>query len=206
MKRLLSLFALTLALLAVPAMFAQEHAEHDAAAGEHGAAAEERKAEDPMLPTWKWANFALLAIGMGYMLMRALPASWAERTATIQKDIREAQAVKADAEKRAAQVEARVASLGADIEKFRTEAASDMAHEGERIRQETTAQIKRIEAQSALEIETAGKIARRELKQFSAELALKMAEDRVRAKLDGGAESNLVDGFVAELARQGSKN
>jgi F0F1-type ATP synthase membrane subunit b/b' len=96
--------------------------------------------------------------------------------------------------------------LGADIETFRKESAADMAHEGERIRQETEAQIKRTEQQSALEIESAGKIARRELKQFSAELALKMAEERVRSKMDAHAENGLVDGFVAELARQGSKN
>jgi hypothetical protein len=37
-------------------------------------------------------------------------------------------------------------------------------------------------------------------------LALKLAEDRVRAKLDSTSEAALVDGFVAELGRQGSKN
>jgi len=81
-----------------------------------------------------------------------------------------------------------------------------MAHEGERIRLETAAHIKRIESQASVEIESAGKIARRELRQYSAELALKLAEDRVRAKLDSSSEAALVDGFVAELGRQGSKN
>ena len=97
-------------------------------------------------------------------------------------------------------------SLGGDIEKFRTESAKEMAQEGERIRMETVAQIQRIGDQAAMEIESAGKLARRELRQYSSELALKLAEERLRAKLDGPADAALVDGFVADLGRQGSKN
>lgn len=189
-----------LALLAAGTTLYAQEAAHE------GAEPEQEEAHDPMLETWKWVNFGLLAIGMGYMLAKALPKNFAERTAAIQKDIREAQALKADAERRAAEVEKKVASLGADIEAFRANSAKEMANEGERIRKETAAQIARIEQQAALEIETAAKVARRELRQYSAELALKMAEDRVRTKLDGSTEAALVDGFVAELGRQGSKN
>jgi F-type H+-transporting ATPase subunit b len=186
-----------------------EHSEHaapaeHAATAEHAEGGEHGKAEDPMLETWKWANFALLAIGLGYMLMKVLPQNFAERTATIQKDIKEAQALKADAERRATDVEKRVAALGSDIEAFRSQSAQEMAAEGERIRMETAAQIARMEQQATLEIESAAKIARRELRQYSAELALKLAEERVRAKLDGATEAALVDGFVADLGRQGS--
>ncbi len=166
----------------------------------------EEKGELVVPAELKWANFAILAIGLGYMLVKLLPKNFAERTATIQKDITEAQAVKRDAEARAAKVEAQVKSLGADIEKFRKESALEMAHEGERIRQETAAQIRRIADHAAVEIESAGKTARRELRQYSSELALKLAEDRLRAKLDGATDAALVDGFVADLGRQGSKN
>lgn len=195
MKRLL----LVALLAAGTSLMAQEHAEHD---GKSGEASGEIEVE----PVWKWANFALLAIGLGYLLGKFLPPAFANRSAAIQKDIKEAQRLKADAEKRAAEVEAKVAALGADIEKFRVESAKDMAAEGERIRQETADQVRRAEAQAELEIESAGKIARRELRQYSAELALKLAEDRVRARLDGASESALVDSFVAELGRQGSNN
>lgn len=166
----------------------------------------EEKGELVVPDSLKWANFAILAVGLGYMLGKLLPKNFAERTAAIQKDITEAQAVKRDAEARAAKVDAQVKSLGADIERFRKESAQEMAHEGDRIRQETAGQIQRIADHAALEIETAGKLARRELRQYSSELALKLAEDRVRAKLDGATEAALVDGFVADLGRQGSKN
>lgn len=191
---------LIVALLAVAtSLMAQEH--HG-----DGGKAEEAKGEIEVEPVWKWANFALLAIGLGYMLVKLLPKTFTDRTAAIQKDIKEAQRLKADAEKRAAEVERRVALLGVDIEKFRAEAAGEMAAEGERIRLETADRIRRLEDQAALEIETAGKIARKDLSRYSAELALKLAEERVRARLDSSSESALVDSFVAELGRQGSKN
>jgi F-type H+-transporting ATPase subunit b len=197
MRRLL----IVMLLAAGTTLFAQsaEHAEHEGKA-------EQAKGEIEVPDSLKWANFALLAIGLGYMLAKFLPKAFADRTATIQKDIKEAERLKADAEKRAAEVEARVAALGSDIEKFRVETTKEMASEGERIRQETVAQIKRVEEQASLEIETAGKLARRELSRHAAELALKMAEERLRARLDHTAESGLVDGFVAELSRQGSNN
>ncbi len=190
MKRLL----LIVMLAAVPAVYAQEHKAEEAK--------EEAGGELEVDPMLKWANFAILALGLGYMLVKLLPKNFAERTAAIQKDITEAQAVKRDAEARAAKVEAQVKSLGADIEKFRKESALEMAQEGERIRQETSAQIQRIGDHAAMEIESAGKIARRELRQYSSELALKLAEDRLRAKLDGATDAALVDEFVADLGRQ----
>ena len=45
----------------------------------------------------------------------------------------------------------------------------------------TAAQIKKVEEQAAGEIEAAGKTARRELKEYAAELAIGLAEERVRA-------------------------
>jgi len=176
-------------------------------AGEHGAAAE---AAEPSI-VWVWVNFVILAV----VLVKFVPKVWfdlagyknfAERTSQIQKDITDAQQVRRDSEARAAQMEARLKALGADIETFRKQAATEMQQEGERIRQETVAQIKKVEQQAALEIESAGKAATRELRKYSAELALKLAEERVRARLDASSESALVERFVKELGSAGSKN
>ena len=177
-------------------LHAQEPAEH----------AEEGGGELEVPDSLKWANFAILAVGLGYMLVKLLPKNFAERTATIQKEITAAQTVKRDAEARAAKVEAQVKSLGADIEKFRTEMAKDMVHEGERIRQETAAQMERLQAHAELEIDSAAKIARRQLREFSADLALSLAKEKVIRRLDANSEAALVDNFVTELGHQGSKN
>jgi F0F1-type ATP synthase membrane subunit b/b' len=59
-----------------------------------------------------------------------------------------------------------------------------------------------LQQQAQQEIETAGKLARRELKGFAAKLALDLAEQRIRTRLDANAESGLVDDFVKDLGSQ----
>jgi F-type H+-transporting ATPase subunit b len=139
-------------------------------------------------------------------MSKNLPTFFNTRTASIQKGIAEAQQVKRDAEQRAAATDARVSALGADIEKFRTEASVEMHREGERIQQETERQIAKLKEQAAQEIESAGKTARRELKTYAAQLALELAEQRIRGRLDATTEAALIDRFVGDLKRQGSRN
>jgi F-type H+-transporting ATPase subunit b len=155
---------------------------------------------------WKWVNFGILAIGLGYLIGKHAPGMFRARTAEIQKGIAEAQQVKLDAEKRAADVDAKMARLGADIDAFRVQAKSEMEREGVRLRQETTAQIEKIHQQAALEIESAGKTARRELREYAAELALDLASQRIRQRMTPATDAALVADFVADLKREGSKN
>ena len=155
---------------------------------------------------WKWANFVILAVGLGYLVAKNLPPIFRSRTAEIQKGIAEAQQIKREAEKRAADVETKTRSLGADIERFRAESKIEMQQEGERIRQETAGQIARLELKAEQEIEAAGKTASRELKNYAAKLALDLAEQRVRTRLDASAEKALVDGFIQDLERQDAKD
>ena len=194
MKRLL-----LIPMFAIATLVAQEPSEHKA-----GESAEHSSGE--VSPVWKWANFAILAVGLGYLMAKNLPGAFSSRTKEIQHGISEAQQMKQDAEKRSAEMDARLNSLGSDIEKFRTQSAAEMQQEGDRISRETAAQIKKIEQQATVEIESVGKTARRQLKEYAAELALGLAEERLRTQINGAEESKLVDDFVKDLERQGSKN
>src|SRR5437868_3773732 len=176
MKRLL-----LLALFASVALWAQETT---------------HEAEGDPLAIWKWANFALLAAGLGYVIAKTVPPVFRSRSSAIQKGIAEAQAIKADAEKRAAAIDARMQSLGTEIEKLRVQSKAEMQQEGERLRAETIAAIGKIEQQAAFEIESAGKLAQKELKEYAAGLALDLAEQRIRARMDASSETALIDTFV----------
>ena len=151
---------------------------------------------------WKWANFVILAVGLGYLVNKNLPPFFRSRTAEIQQGITEAQQIKRDAEARAAQVDARIQKLGEEIEQFRTQSREEMRQEGERIQQETVKQLSHLEHLAQQEIEAATKAARRELKSYAAQLALDLAEQRVRARLKAGTETALVDGFIHDLQGQ----
>lgn len=185
MRRLLALFLFTAA-----CCFAQGEA------GESG---------DSIAP-WRWVNFVILAAGLGYLMAKYLPAFFESRGAEITKDIAEARKAKQDSDRRAAEVDQRVSGLGAEIETIRKQAGAEMEQEGERIRRETAALLRKIEEQVQVEKESAGKAARREVRLYAANLALDLATQRIRARLDANTEALLVDNFIGDLRREESKN
>ena len=63
----------------------------------------------------------------------------------------------------------------------------------------TAAEIAKIQAHSEQEIASAGKAARMELKRYAAELAVELAEQKVRARMTPDAQDALVQGFVRNL-------
>jgi F-type H+-transporting ATPase subunit b len=168
-------------------------------------AAADAPAPAELSPIWRWANFLILAGVLGYVMAKFLPPLFASRSTEIRQGISEAQQMKQDAERRSAEMDARLNALGADIEKFRTQSTAEMQQEGERISRETAVQIKKIEQQAAVELESVGKTARRQLKEYAAELALGLAEERLRGRMDNATESALVDGFVRDLEHQTSQ-
>jgi F-type H+-transporting ATPase subunit b len=170
------------------------------AGGAHGA-----DAGDPYI-WWKWANFAILAGALGYLLGKVLPAFFKSRTEEIQKDIRESARMKEEAMARAAEVEKKMAALASEVEKLKQTARAEMAVEGERIKKDTAAQIARMQAQSEVEIDSASKIARQELKQYAASLAVDLAEQRIRGGMSHEVQDSLVDQVVADLSRKGANN
>lgn len=162
--------------------------------------------ETDSMALWRWVNFVILAAGLGYLMAKYLPSFFTSRSAEIQKDISEAQKAKQESDQRAAAIDKKVAGLGADIDAFRARARAEMEQEGERIRKETEAQIRKIHDQAQIEIESAGKTARREVRLYAANLALDLAAQRVRSRLDAPTEAGLVDNFIGDLRAEESKN
>jgi F-type H+-transporting ATPase subunit b len=150
---------------------------------------------------WKWANFLILAGGLGYLISKSAPAFFRSRTDEIQSGIQEASQVRRDAEARAAAIELRTAGLQAEIEGIRVNARAEMEAEGERIRRETEQQVRRIQEQSQQELAALTKLAREELKSYAGSLALDMAEQRIRGRMDAGTQNRLVQVFVHDLQR-----
>jgi len=63
----------------------------------------------------------------------------------------------------------------------------------------TADEIAKIQAHAEREIASAGKAARMELKRYSAELAVSLAEQKVRARMTPETQDALVQGFVQDL-------
>jgi F-type H+-transporting ATPase subunit b len=198
MKRLVRLALLVAALASFG--FTQEEKGHDAEKAsreaEHEAA---REAEHSKLQMWKWANFLLLAGAIGYVIGKNAPAFFAARSQQIGKDMAEAQQERKAAEERAAAVDLRLANLEAEIASLRARSQQEAETETQRLAQHTSAEIAKIQARAEQEIVSAGKAARLELKRHAAELAIGLAEQKIRARLTPETQDALVRGFVRDL-------
>jgi len=151
------------------------------------------------LKIWEWANFLLLAGGLGYLIVKYAGPYYAARAAGIGKDLQDSERTAKDAEARAAEVDRRLASLDAEIAGLRAESQRESAAQVERYAQQTAAEIAKIGANGEQEIRAAQKSARLELQRYAAQLAVELAEQKVRARMDAGTEDRLVGGFVRDL-------
>jgi len=153
---------------------------------------------------WKWANFAILAVGLGYLIGKNVPPLFRKQSDEIQKALAEAAKIKQDAAAYAASVEARLAGLQREIATLRETAHADMAAESERVRRETEHHLQRIQEQSAQEIALMTRAAKNELRKYAAELAVSLAEQRIRARMNPGVQDSLVNEFLGDLPRAAS--
>jgi F-type H+-transporting ATPase subunit b len=153
----------------------------------------------------KWANFLLLAGGLGYLIRKNAGPFFVARTEKIREQLTLAEEARKNAEKRAAEVDRRLASLDAEIAALRAESQKEVANEGERMQRETVAQIAKIRAHAQQEIATAGKAARVELKRYAADLAIGLAGQKLRVRVTPDTQEALVRGFVRDLDSSSSK-
>ena len=151
---------------------------------------------------WKWANFALLGSILGFLAAKHAPAFFKSRTTEIQSGLNEARRLRAESEARVADIEKRVASLETDLKQLRENARKEMAAEGERIKQETARAIQKMQAHAEMEIASTAKLAKQELKAYSADLAIQLATRQIREGLTPRAQDQLVDNFVKQLQSQ----
>jgi F-type H+-transporting ATPase subunit b len=131
---------------------------------------------------WKWANFAILAGGLGYLAYKKGGAFFRARSEAIRGGIEEADRLRRQAEARVAEVEARLKNLEAEVESLRTQARGEMAAESERLQKDQQTRISK-------------------LREHAAELAISLSSARIRSMLSAQVDQGLVLSYLEELER-----
>lgn len=150
---------------------------------------------------WEWVNFALLVILFAWLGRKYGGPYFNNRVNEIRKGIEEANKVKAESDAKIAAINGKLGRLDAEIASLR-ESASAERHAAElRIKEETQRELARITTHAQAEVETAGKSERVALQRYAAKLALELAETKVRARMNPGAEDALVQAFVRGIEK-----
>jgi F-type H+-transporting ATPase subunit b len=192
LKQFLGSFFLAAVLIVSPVM-AQE-------AGHEGAKSHEGGGEHGGMEVWKWANFAILAAILGYLISKNVGPMLVARSAEIREGLAAGEKAKAEADARAAAVNARLASLEKTIAGMQAEARLEREREAGRIRQDTQKEMVRLQRHAEMEIESSGKLARLELKSYAGKLALDLAEQKLRARMSPETETLLLNRFLHDVS------
>ena len=212
MKRILLMIVLGLSLATLG--WAQEHQPAKAPEGkeqagkEHAAGQEDHeKAEEQVQKDliYKSINFVILFGLIIYFLAKPARDFFTSRTAAIQKGMADAKVAREEAGKRVAEIEQKLASLGADIAALRAEAAREDGVQAGIMRKATETEGAKILAAAEVEIDTMARSARLDLKAYAAKLAVDLAEKRIQGRMNPETQSKLLQSYVNDLS-EGGKN
>lgn len=153
-----------------------------------------------LLPTIaKLVNLLVFVGLMVYFLRRPIVEAFRGRRESIRSELRHAEEDRAAADARLQEVEGRLARLDVEVEAIRANAQKDAAEERVRVERATEAEIRKIREQARREIESASKAARAELRTFTAEQSVKLAEGMIRKDIRPEDDAHLAREYVEEL-------
>ena len=148
---------------------------------------------------WQVANFIILVGVVVYFSRKVGAPFFNARAAEIRKGIDDAERIKADSSNKIAAINSKLGRLDSEIASLRESAAAERRAAQQRLKDETQRAIERIRLHAQAEIESAGKSERIALQRFAAQLALELAETKVRAHMNPNTEEALVQAFVQGL-------
>jgi F-type H+-transporting ATPase subunit b len=177
--------------------------QHEAAPAKHEAAAHEgaEAAHDPgWWPTiWKTANFLLLVGALTYFLRAPVMGYLQGRIGKVREDLVTAKQTREAAVRQLSEIDAKLAALPAELEALKVRGAEDLVAERARIEQEAQAERQRVLEHTRREIEMRLRVAKRELLELGATLAVNVASERIKTSITLADQVRLVDRYAAQL-------
>ncbi|HJT26994.1 MAG TPA: ATP synthase F0 subunit B [Pyrinomonadaceae bacterium] len=155
----------------------------------------------PGLELWKFANLAIFT-GLGiYILRKPISQALQSRRGAIQQELITAQNERDQALARVAEADNLLSGLDEDVRKVEAQAQEEATSERQRITASTEREIEKLKQQAQREMETADKLARKELRQFLAEKSVQVARESIRIQMRPEDDTALIRESIGELRR-----
>jgi F-type H+-transporting ATPase subunit b len=194
----LAVAALLAATAAIDTHASIQEPDSHAAQAEHAEAGEHAAASWSAL-FWPTVNFIILAGVLYYFLKTPLVTYLADRHAGIRKDLKEAAELKSSADLQLAEIDRKLKALPGELTALKQRGSEDVAAEEQRIAREAAAERDRLLEQARLEIQFQVRIAKREILEHAADVAVAMAADRIKTTMTPDDQNRLVDQYLDQL-------
>jgi F-type H+-transporting ATPase subunit b len=145
------------------------------------------------------ANFGIMVGLLVYFLKGPITVHLASRASQIRHDLVTASEMRAAATAQLAEIDRKLQTLPAELEALKAQGASDVIAEQARIAQAAAVERERLIDQTRREIDMGLRVARRELTAHAAQLAVNIAESRIRQSITPDDQLRLVDRYTSQL-------
>jgi len=153
----------------------------------------------PGFELWKFINLFLFIGILYYILRRPISEAMRTRRESIRRDLMRAQEERNAALAKLEEVDARLARLDREVTTIREQAQQEALAERERIARATEEEARKLREQARREIESAGKVARHDLRRYAAEQSVLLAEEMLRRDIRPEDDARLMNGYIEEL-------
>ncbi len=164
-------------------------------------ASEEEHSSNFMGFLGKLINFLVLIGALFYFLSKPIRNLLEKRATEIRQSMREAEDSRKEAEARLKEIRKRLSGLKDEIVKIKRETEVEGQKEKERIRELARSEAERLKLFTRQEIEMYTNACIKELREYTAELATQLAQERIRKKLTPETQSLLLDTSIARLEK-----
>ena len=155
----------------------------------------------PGLELWKFLNLAIFTAAGIYVLRRPISQALLARRESIKQEIVAAQTERERALAQVAEADAMLSKLDNDVLAVHEQARKEAEAERQRLATSTAREIEKLKQQASREIETADKVARKELRQFLAKRSVELARESVRSQMRPEDDTHLIKESIGELRR-----
>ncbi len=153
----------------------------------------------PGFEAWKFLNLGVFIAVMVYLLKKPLSEAFKSKREEIRAEL-----IKAEEEKQAAlakltAAEAKLAQLETEKANIIQKAKGEAAAEKNRLAEQTKIETERMRQQTEGDLARLGKQTHAELRRFSAGESIRLAEEKLRAQIDGEKDARLVKASIQEI-------
>ena len=155
----------------------------------------------PGFELWKFVNLAIFVIALVFALRRffGVPEMFRNRKEGIRAELEKARTERDAALAKLKEVEERLASLDSQVATIKERSMIEAQEERERIARATQDEISKLTTQAQREIENAATVAKKDLRRFTAEQSVRLAEEMIKRDIQPDDDARLFTRNIEEM-------
>jgi F-type H+-transporting ATPase subunit b len=153
----------------------------------------------PGFELWKFINLGIFIGLMIYLTRKPLSQAFTAKREQIRSELIKAEEERQAAVSRLTAAEAKLAQLEAEKQNILEKARQEAEFEKKRLAEQSRLDAERLRQQAEAELARVQNQSRNELRRYSAEESIRLAEEKLRAQIDGTADARLVRASIQEI-------